>query len=91
LENNARAARARRAAARCEGGDAYALAGIVIGAAIALAAAHWVQPLLFGETAHDPLVFAAVAAILVVVAAAASAIPAWRAARVDPSVALRTE
>lgn len=67
----------------------YALAGIVIGAAIALAAAHWVQPPLFGETAYDPLVFAAVAAILVV--AAASAIPALRAVRVDPSVALRTE
>jgi ABC-type antimicrobial peptide transport system permease subunit len=72
-------------------GMRYALAGIVIGAAIALAAAPWVQPLLFGETARDPLVFAVVAAILVVVAAAASAVPGWRATRVDPSVALRTE
>jgi putative ABC transport system permease protein len=72
-------------------GIRYALAGIAIGAAIALAAAHWLQPLLFGETARDPLVLAAVAAILVVVAATASAIPAWRAAHVDPSIALRTE
>ena len=45
----------------------------------------------YGESAHDPLVFAAVAAVLVLAATAASAIPAFRAARVDPSVALRTE
>jgi putative ABC transport system permease protein len=43
------------------------------------------------ESAHDPLVFAAVAAVLILAATAASAIPAFRAARVDPSVALRTE
>jgi ABC-type antimicrobial peptide transport system permease subunit len=69
----------------------FGLAGIALGVAIALAAGHWVQPLLYGESAHDPLVFAAVAAVLVLAATAASAIPAFRAARVDPSVALRTE
>ena len=69
----------------------YALAGIVFGAAIALAAGRWVEPLLFGETARDPLVFAGVATVLILVAAAATAIPALRAARVDPNVALRTE
>jgi len=69
----------------------FAFAGIGIGAAIALWVGHWVQPLLYQESAHDPLVFVAVAAILAVVAAAATAIPALRAIRVDPSSALRTE
>jgi ABC-type antimicrobial peptide transport system permease subunit len=69
----------------------FGLAGIGIGAAIALGAAHWVQPLLYQESAHDPLVFIAVAAVLAVVTVAASAIPASRAVRVDPAIALRTE
>lgn len=69
----------------------FALAGIGIGVAIALAAGHWVQPLLYGESARDPLVFVTVALILGIVALAASAIPASRAIRVDPSIALRTE
>jgi putative ABC transport system permease protein len=69
----------------------YGLAGIAIGVVIALGAGHWVQPLLYQESAHDPLVFIAVAVILAVVAVAASAIPASRAVRVDPSIALRTE
>ena len=69
----------------------FGLAGIGIGVAIALGAGHWVQPLLYEESAHDPIVFLAVAAVLAIVAVAASAIPASRAIRVDPSVALRTE
>jgi putative ABC transport system permease protein len=69
----------------------YGLAGIGIGVAIALAAGHWVQPLLYQESARDPFVFLAVAAVLAIVAVAASAIPASRAIRVDPSIALRTE
>jgi putative ABC transport system permease protein len=69
----------------------FGLAGIAIGVAIALAAGHWVQPLLYEESARDPLVFVAVAVVLVVAATAASAIPAARAVRVDPSIALRTE
>jgi putative ABC transport system permease protein len=69
----------------------FGLTGIIIGAMIALAAGHWVQPLLYGESAHDPLVYVAVAAVLAIVAVAASAIPALRAVRVDPSIALRTE
>jgi predicted permease len=72
-------------------GMRYALAGIAIGAAIALAAGRWVEPLLFGESARDPLVFGGVATILVLVAATACAIPARRATRVDPTVALRAE
>jgi ABC-type lipoprotein release transport system permease subunit len=47
--------------------------------------------LLFGVTATDPFIFVTNAAILVAVALLASAIPARRAARVDPMVALRCE
>lgn len=69
----------------------FGLAGLGIGVAVALAAAHWVQPLLYKESARDPWVFIAVGTILAVVAMAASAIPASRAVRVDPTIALRTE
>ena len=69
----------------------FGLAGIGIGVIIALGAGHWVQPLLYEESAHDPLVFVAVATVLAIVAIAASAIPASRAICVDPSIALRTE
>jgi ABC-type antimicrobial peptide transport system permease subunit len=69
----------------------FGLAGIGIGVAIALGVGQWVQPLLYGESAHDPLVFLAAAVVLAIVAIAASAIPASRAMRVDPSIALRAE
>jgi hypothetical protein len=65
--------------------------GIAIGAACALVAGRWVEPLLYRESATDPAVYGAVAAVLLVVAAVASAVPAVRAARVDPSVTLRAE
>jgi putative ABC transport system permease protein len=65
--------------------------GLAIGAAVALGASRWVKPLLFNESASDPLVFAFVTLVLLAVALAASWIPARRAARVDPQVALRSE
>jgi predicted permease len=68
-----------------------AVVGVAIGALIALWAGRWVKPLLFGVSANDPFVFAVVSFTLIVVAVAASWIPALRASRVDPNVALRTD
>jgi predicted permease len=67
------------------------IAGIGIGTLVALAAARYVGPLLFGVSPRDPVVLAGVAAILVTVAVLASVLPAWRASHVDPSVALRAD
>ena len=67
------------------------LIGLVLGVAIALAGAGRMETLLFHESAHDPAVYLAVAATLLAVGMLASAIPAGRAARVDPNVALRDE
>jgi ABC-type antimicrobial peptide transport system permease subunit len=66
-------------------------AGVAIGAVIAFAASKWVKPLLFNVSPTDPLVFGLVVAILVAVAMAASWVPARRASRVDPNVALRAD
>jgi ABC-type antimicrobial peptide transport system permease subunit len=68
-----------------------AVLGIAIGAAVALVAGRWLQPLLFEQSARDPVIYGAVAAVLLLVAAAASMVPARRAARVDPTVALRAD
>ena len=72
-------------------GMAFAFAGVVFGVVIALAASRWMQPLLFQQSARDPLVYALVAAIMLLVALAASASPAARAAKADPNSALRSE
>ncbi|MGH9311201.1 MAG: FtsX-like permease family protein, partial [Vicinamibacterales bacterium] len=67
------------------------LVGITIGIAGALAAGRSVTSFLYGVTPTDPRTFAATALILSAVALAACAIPARRAMRVDPIVALRQE
>jgi putative ABC transport system permease protein len=72
-------------------GVSFAAAGVALGTAIALAAGHWLQPLLFEQSAKDPLVYAAVAAAMLAVALAASTLPALRAAKADPNVALRSD
>ena len=72
-------------------GLATVFAGLAIGAAAALALARTMQGLLFGVTAADPATFAAVVAMLLAVGLVACYIPAWRATRVDPTTALRSE
>ncbi len=72
-------------------GLALALAGVALGVAAALGLTRALASLLYGVTATDPAAFAAVPALLLVVAAAASYLPARRAARVDPMRALRLE
>jgi putative ABC transport system permease protein len=67
------------------------VAGLTIGLAGALALTRMLESELFGVTPTDPGAFTAVAVVLGATALLASLIPAWRAARVDPLVALRTE
>jgi predicted permease len=68
-----------------------ALAGIVLGACAALALSRLIESELFGVEPTDPLTFAAAAALMIVVACLACYVPAWRAMRTDPMVALRHE
>ncbi len=63
--------------------------GLSAGAAAALAAGHWIAALLFGVPAADPTVFALVAVVLLLTAAAACAVPAFYASRTDPARLLR--
>jgi putative ABC transport system permease protein len=72
-------------------GAKLALVGVVIGIGAAFGLTRLMTNLLFGVTAHDPMTFAAVAALLVLVALLACYIPARRAMLVDPIVALRDE
>jgi putative ABC transport system permease protein len=67
------------------------LAGTLVGAAGALELTQSIGSLVFGMSASDPLTFAAVAALLLLVAAVASYVPARRASRMDPMRALRVE
>ena len=65
--------------------------GIVIGVAGSLLMARSLTALLFGVTPGDPLTLAVTAGVLLIVAAAACFVPARRATRVDPMVALRAD
>jgi predicted permease len=72
-------------------GVVLAAIGVTLGLAAALASARLIESLLFGVDARDPLTFVTVPAVLLLVAAAASLVPAVRASRVDPVEALREE
>jgi len=67
------------------------IAGIAVGLVGALALSRTIEGLLFGIESTDPATFAAVVALLFVIALTACTIPAWRATRVDPTRALRAE
>ncbi|MQA90183.1 MAG: FtsX-like permease family protein [Gemmatimonas sp.] len=67
------------------------LIGLGLGVVIALLAAPRIEPLLFQVSPHDPATILAVVGILSLVAVLASILPAWRAARADPAVALRAD
>ena len=72
-------------------GMALTMVGLAAGLGGALAADQWIRSLLFDVTPADPATFAGVACALTVAAALASYLPARRAARVDPTDALRTD
>jgi predicted permease len=72
-------------------GAKMALLGVAIGIVAALALAHLLSTMLYGVSPEDPLTFLGVAGLLILVALAACYIPARRAMRVDPIIALRNE
>ena len=72
-------------------GGRLVLAGLAGGAAVALAGTRLLRSLLFGVGPADPATYAVVATLLGAVSLAACAVPAWRAARVDPLRALRSD
>jgi putative ABC transport system permease protein len=72
-------------------GVALAGTGIVAGAAVSLAVGQLVRGLLHGISPYDPITFAVVPAVLLAVAVLASWIPAHRATRISPILALKSE
>jgi putative ABC transport system permease protein len=72
-------------------GARLAAIGVVLGVGVSLAVTRLVSSLLFGVGANDPTTFLLVAAVLAAVALLASYLPARRAMRLDPNVALRAE
>jgi putative ABC transport system permease protein len=68
-----------------------AVIGTIVGAVAAASLGGVVAPLLFQTSPREPAAFALAAVVIVVVAAFASFVPAWRASRVDPVSALRGE
>lgn len=65
--------------------------GLVVGLVGALAASQAIVSMLFGVSRMDPFTYVGVMLLLAIVSVIACAVPAWRAARIDPSIALRCE
>lgn len=72
-------------------GLGLAVAGIALGGGMALAAARLLDHVLYGVMAYDPMVYAAALILTTLAALTAFAVPAWRAARTSPMIALRTD
>jgi putative ABC transport system permease protein len=72
-------------------GIALAAIGAVVGIGAALLATRWLKPFVFGISAVDPMTFGVTALFLLIVAALASAVPAIRAARIDPMSMVRSD
>ena len=72
-------------------GSRFVIVGVTAGMVMTLACSRVVARLLFGVSVADPLTLLSVAPVLSAVALMACAVPAWRAARVDPMNALRSE
>jgi putative ABC transport system permease protein len=72
-------------------GLGLAVVGVAVGLAASAAATRLLEKMLFGVKPFDPVTYAAVAVLLGAVALAATYVPARRAMRVDPLVALRQE
>jgi predicted permease len=69
----------------------FACAGVLLGLIAAFWLARAIQELLFQVKPADPMVYAGVLIVLLAVSTVAAALPAWRAARADPRIALRSE
>jgi len=67
------------------------LIGVVLGLSAAALATRGIMSLMFGVSVLDPATYAGVVVLLLLVAALACWLPAWRAARVDPAITLRAE
>ena len=72
-------------------GLAYAAAGSAIGLLLAAYASRWIEPLLYKESARDPVTYGAVGALMIAVGLVAGAVPSLRAVRADPNRALRAD
>ena len=72
-------------------GARVAVIGLAIGVALALYLSKWLEPLLFGVSPRDAAVYVTASLILLFVAMLGSWMPARRASRTDPNIALRSE